>query len=436
MWTWLLYFTLTPMNYLGGLRPLVTRMVPVAGPFRSVWLASGLYMLASWVIQIALMITVLHRQGPGTLAWIMLAGTLPALLSGPVSGWMSDTLSLRTLTLLSVGGRVLTALLMGWLLRISLPLATIAYVGYGLTGAIWRPLRQRLVYVVVPPADRGAANAIIGSWTGVVTLVGAVSGGVLAGWNPSGTFLVASLVLLACLVTLAPAVPRDRTLAPSVPVPSSWWTALVEGFTAVRTTPQTLGIVVIGSAWGLIGGGYDVLLGAFATRIFPGPADNLGLLYAVDGVGVLMGSLGALRIAPGKRMVSVTVAYVAQALGWMAFSSAPTLVVAFVLLLMMRLASGVIIALDPTLLLANVPDSVHGRVVSFHAATYGMVVRISLALMGLLLAGGHVRVVGLLGGALSVAVTLWWAVWMHKRGALRFRAGEAESVPATSREID
>ncbi len=55
------------------------------------------------------------------------------------------------------------------------------------------------------------------------------------------------------------------------------------------------------------------------------------------------------------------------------------------LLAVMRTASGVIIALDTTILLATAPERLRGRITSLHMTTYGAASRVALAVFAGLL---------------------------------------------------
>ena len=75
----------------------------------------------------------------------------------------------------------------------------------------------------------------------------------------------------------------------------------------------------------------------------------------------------------------------------------------------MLVASGVIIALDTTLLFATVPERLHGRLYAVHSTTYGTVGRVSLAITGALLVSVSPRTVTLAAGVASIAVgAIWW----------------------------
>jgi hypothetical protein len=100
------------------------------------------------------------------------------------------------------------------------------------------------------------------------------------------------------------------------------------------------------------------------------------------------------------------------------------------MLAVMRTASGVIIALDTTILLATVPERLRGRVTSLHMTTYGAASRVALAAFAGLLAVTGVRTVGVLSGAASVIVGVtWW--WLNGRRArpLYMSATSAADAP-------
>ncbi|WP_371503874.1 MFS transporter [Allokutzneria sp. NRRL B-24872] len=181
------------------------------------------------------------------------------------------------------------------------------------------------------------------------------------------------------------------------------------GLAALRRYPLARRIVLVGIAWGLVGGGYEVLLAVFATRVLGADGTGIGLLYLVDGVGVLVGSLLGGRVPAHRRQLAFTIGYITQGALWTLFAASPGLLTAMAVLLGMRVASGVVIALDTTLLLESVPESLHGRVFSMHAVSYGAVLRVSLSATGALLGVVGAPALVVAGGVGSVLIGLFWA---------------------------
>jgi hypothetical protein len=100
------------------------------------------------------------------------------------------------------------------------------------------------------------------------------------------------------------------------------------------------------------------------------------------------------------------------------------------LLAVMRTASGVIIALDTTILLATVPGRLRGRITSLHMTTYGAASRVALAAFAGLLAVTGVRTVGVVAGAASVIVgAAWWSLNGRRARPLYMSATSEADVP-------
>jgi hypothetical protein len=156
----------------------------------------------------------------------------------------------------------------------------------------------------------------------------------------------------------------------------------------------------------------------------------LGVFYVVDGSAVILGSVLAVRLRRGSHLAAYAVAYVLQGAAWGAMFLGGQPVWGAALLAVMRIASGVIIALDTTILLATVPGHLRGRITSLHMTTYGAASRVALAVFAGLLAVTGVRTVGVVAGAASVIVgAAWW--WLNGRRArpLYMSATSAAGVP-------
>jgi MFS family permease len=368
--------------------------------------------LAAWTAQVALLVGVLRQHAGSDLAWVLLAATVPALAAGTPAGAIVDRHDARRIAQITSSGAVLLLAATGGTLTSTLAAGTACYALFLVSGRFADPASLRLLYATLPPSQRAAGNAALGTATGITTVIGAAIGA--AGVSTLGTGacfgLAAGLQAIAAgiLWTLAPA--RTRTPPPPGQSRPSFRRSLDETLTALRRYPLAASIITVGIAWGLIGGSYDVLLGIYGTHLLRGGGGaSVGVLYAADGAGVLAGSLLAAHLPARLERGGYALAYGLQGALWAAFAVSGSLFQAVPTLLAMRVASGVIIALDTTLLLATVPDHLHGRVYSAHAATYGAVMRVSLALTGALLLAVSPRAVTLGAGLASVLVgTAWW----------------------------
>ncbi|MEU8708605.1 MFS transporter [Streptomyces sp. NPDC048565] len=403
------------------------------------WAASALSAGSTWVMQISLFIQVLRDSSPAGLAAVQLIGTVPALAFMMVAGTLSDRMDVRRLAIGSMVAQALCLLAMVLVLDGGIWITAVFYGLQGLSNTFWPPARQQWLYGVVPPEARPLANARMGSVSGTMTVVGASLGGVLSAWSPIGGMAVACVLqILAALPLMMQAkspLPYAEPVAKGAgeaDAPEPLRKEIATGVRVLRDLPLARSVVWIGIAWGCIGGAYDVLLAAYATGSLGGSGTVLGALYVVDGVAVILGTVLAARIALRYHLPAYAGAYIFQGLAWGSFFLVGHPIVAIAVLGVMRLASGVIIALDTTLLLETVPAGLRGRVSSIHMTTYSGMARLSLALFGGLLAVSDVRTVGVCTGVASVVLGAVW--WLRRdRDAERlYTTGGPEKLPAAT----
>ncbi|MHB1446763.1 MAG: MFS transporter [Acidimicrobiales bacterium] len=387
-----------------------TRAVLAHPEVRKLWAATLMGSLAVWIAQVALIVGVLEHHAGSSLAWVLLASTAPALLVGLAGGALVDRHDPRRVARLAGLARVGLLVAVGFGLGHSLALGVIAYAVFLSLGRLSGPATVRLLYAALPTEKRAAGNAALGTVTGITTVVGAAIGGLGVGaLGVVPAFVVAAAIQAVAAGALWMLDPVPQVSKPVEDRPG-FGRSIIEGFAAVRRYPLAASVIVVGIAWGLIGGGYDVLIGLYGTRLLRGGGGlAVGLLYVADGVGVLAGSFIAPRLPAEHQRGWYALAYGFQGALWAVFALSHDLVHAMPALFLMRVASGVIIALDTTLLLATVPDRLHGRVYALHTTTYGAVMRASLAITGALLLSVSPRIVTLgVGGASIVVGAIWW----------------------------
>ena len=396
------------------------------------WAASAGNEGASWIMLVAVFVYVLHHFSASSLAIVELVGTLPALLCMPFAGAITDRHDVRRLALGSMMVQALSLLGVLVMLRVGLWEIAACYGLQGAARAVWPPARQRWLYALVrEDRSRAAANAAIGSVSGVMTIAGAALGGVLSAWSTSAALAAAAGLQFAATVPLLalarPAFPQGAQARGAL---RSLHADLAEGLTALRALPLARSVIWVGISWGLIGGAYNVLLAAYVTNDLRGGGLLLGVFYVVDGTAVILGSVLAVRLRRGSHLAAYALAYVLQGAAWGAMFLGDRPVWGAALLAVMRTASGVIIALDTTILLATVPGRLRGRITSLHMTTYGAASRVALAAFAGLLAVTGVRTVGVVAGAASVIVgAAWWALNGRRARPLYMSATSAADVP-------
>ena len=152
--------------------PLNRRMITV-----SVMLATIIQTLDTTIANVALP----HMQGSlsasqDQIAWVLTSYIVAAAIATPLTGWLCDRFSQKTVFLGSVAGFTVASLLCG----VSGSLAEIvaARLLQGLFGAALVPLSQAVLLEINPPETRGSAMAI---WGGGV-MIGPILGPTLGGW--------------------------------------------------------------------------------------------------------------------------------------------------------------------------------------------------------------------------------------------------------------
>ncbi len=170
-------------------------------------------------------------------------------------------------------------------------------------------------------------------------------------------------------------------------------------------------IIIIGVSWGLAGGGYFILIPVLGQQVYHMGGFGIGLLYVIDGIGVLAGAY-AVNEFVGKNhrraVIWYGVAYLTQALFFGVMTQFTVFVWGALMLLFMRISSGVIIPLDTYMLQTSTERAVRGRVFALHGSTYGGVMQLSFALTGLALSRIEISTVGIVIGIMSLLCGISW----------------------------
>jgi len=377
------------------------------------WIASVSTGLSGWMVQIGLFVTLVAVHSATVMATVLLIATLPALLLGPFIGSWIDRHDVPWMAAVAQWGQAVLLPVIGFLLDHHVGAMTGLYALFSVLGSLGATARQQLHYRVIAPSRWAEVNARLGGVTGITTIVGAILGGTAALWGLMDLLMLAAglrLIAGGVLWSLVP-LQRARPFEPTTDTRGSYRQTLREGFQALRTFPTASSVLLVGMAWGLIGGSYDVLLTDYGVRLWHGGGLGVSGLYITDGIGVMLGTALARVVQRQWRPHAYGLAYLLQGLFWTLFALSHTWVVAVPWLLLMRMASGLIIAWDTTLLLETVPRRLHSRVFSLHNATYGSVGKISLALTAIFLAWAGPEGIAVGAGVGSMLVgTTWWGV--------------------------
>ena len=245
---------------------------------------------------------------------VQLAGVAlwsPLLLGGVVGGWVSDRFDRRRIV---IGQFFVTipGLAILWWVEISGRLQLwMIYPVLFVTGVGWvfdMVGRRVIIYDVVGPEKIDNALALESSGTAIALAFGALAGGSLIQAAGVGWALVVMGALQIISLTTFSMVPsitqRNQSAAAGV-------SALIEGVKMLRTEKSLLSILGVTAFVNFFFFSSSPLLQVVGGKFGVGPA-LLGLLAAMLGIGMFVGSLGVARYKPRRRgLIYVVGSYVA-----------------------------------------------------------------------------------------------------------------------------
>jgi MFS family permease len=262
--------------------------------FRLLLIGTTLSNAAQWIQQVTLGWLVYDLTGSGTiLGSINLVRSVATLGLAPVAGVLIDRLARRTL-MIAVNALLLTiSLVLGLVLlsgqREVWHLFVFTFLG-GVAQAVDMPLRQTVVFLLVPRALAPNAVALVQTGWGLMRSLGPGIGGFLILWfGPGGNFLIQALAyaLIAFNITRI-AFPPAAAGGPR----RAMLQTMGEGLRYIATQPRTRAFVFMGWILPLlIIPNYVALPPIYAKDIFQGGPQVLGFLMSAVGVGGIGGGI-------------------------------------------------------------------------------------------------------------------------------------------------
>jgi MFS family permease len=340
---------------------------------------------AQWIQQVTLGWLVFDLTGSGAMLGTMnLLRSVATVGLAPVSGAIIDRFARRTLMI------VINA----WLLVVSLILGLVLVAGYsevwylfaftffgGIGQALDMPLRQTVVFVLVPRALTPNAVALIQTGWGVMRSLGPAIGGVLIIWlGPGGNFLIqAAAYGLIALNVLRIRFPPEQRTEGRVALVSN----MKAGFAYLARAPMTRTFLFMGWILPLfIIPNYLALPPIYAKNVFGGGPDVLGLLLSSVGIGGIFGGLCAASLGRvDRRGIVQLCALFLTSMSLIAFALSAQLWLACFFLASSGFFEMIFLTSNQTLLQLSIPDELRGRVTSITTLSMG------LAPLGALVAG-------------------------------------------------
>ena len=380
--------------------------------YRNLWMAKVGSQFGDWFNQVALaQITLMLTHSSAAMGFVLLCRSLPAVVFGPFVGPLVDRFPKKPLLFMTDVLRAVFAL--GYILAIVFDAHWILYVDslfLGVSGVFFDPARNATVPLVVSREELTEVYALEAGTTGLLQILGATAGGIVAiAVSPALCFVINAVSYLWSALYILRTKWQEGHSATHLH--TSYVQSLHAGFHEAAHNRVARSIIFIGISWGLAGGGYYVLIPLLGTQTFHLGGLGIGFLYSVDGIGVLLGSSLVYHLVGKNHSKAVTwygIAYITQALFFAAMTQCTLFLLGGLMLLLMRVSSGVIIPLDTYLLQTSSDPGMRGRLFALHSSTYGGVMQVSYVLMGYLFEYIGIPSAGLLIGAISLLCGISW----------------------------
>lgn len=337
----------------------------------------GISLIGTWMTHLATAWTVYALTNS---AWMLglaaFLGQIPSFLLAPFGGVLADHWDRRralvaTQALAMVQSLALAALALTHTVTLPALLGLVLF--QGLINALDVPMRQSFVKDMIErPGDLPNAIALNSSLFHASRLMGpALAGLVIAKVGAGWCFFIDGISYIAVIASLLamrlPRKPRKpRNTAPVRPL-----ARLREGFAYAFGFAPIRDILLLTAMCSLLISSYLTLLPVFATKIFHGGPQTLGLLMGISGVG----SLSAAIYMSSRRSVlglGKVIAYAPILTGTalFAFALAPAIGMAAPFLVCIGMANVLSGAACNTVLQTIVEDEKRGRVMSLYTMAF------------------------------------------------------------------
>ncbi|MGX5540624.1 MFS transporter [Bacillus wiedmannii] len=383
--------------------------------FNKLFYGQTLSVLGDWFHTVALVTFVYSiTESPFMIALTFISKGLPQLLLSPFIGGVVDRFSKKKILIFTDvlrGMIVLTYLFALYKIEIIF----ISNICLSVLSCLFEPAKQATLKNIVHQNHFVTANSLSSTMNGFMSIMGASLGGIIAqSLHIEFAFLVNSLsYFISAYFIYNMSVPSHDTFSKK----KAFFTDIKDGYTYILQTKIILTLILVGISWGIIGGAYQLLLTIYAEKIFH---TNIGILYTVQGAGLMMGSLLVnLYIFKNKEKMKKLFgwAYFLQGIFFLAFILSDQLISGIITLLCMRIAGGIIVPLDTTLLQTYTKETMMGKVFSFHYSIYGSLIQLSMFFTGWLLEILSPQIIGSLLAICCIFVSFIW-LFLFYRGKL------------------
>jgi len=355
--------------------------------FLALWIGQLVSQIGDQFVIIAVLVLI-NRLTDSTVpvGIVGLCLTAPPLLLGLIGGVFADRWNRKALMIASDVLRGLAVLALVMVRR-----ADQLYILYLITftaasvGVFFAPARNAVIPNIVPERLLLAANALIQGSQVIAMILGASMAGFIVDWLGIGfafvfdalTFFVSAIAIVTMHVSRTNVIERQGDVR-------EIWAQLKEGLSFIKRNPFLTNVMVI-TGQATFGFAAIFVLGVMHLGEVLGiDAKGFGILYAVEGLGVVVGGAILTRFVSRIRTNwVVAICMIALGVSIIAFAAAPSYMLVMVSMMVIGLSIVSARAALATLTQALVPDEKRGRVESAVAMVMGAATSVSIGLAGL-----------------------------------------------------
>jgi MFS family permease len=372
--------------------------------FRALWAALALSYTGSGAALTVLTLYVQQTRGTGTaVAALLIAGTAPRLL-GPLAGSLADRFDLRRLMIGADLGQAALFALLATLPPFPAMLTLVALAACLET--TYGPAKATMVPALVGEEELLLANSLTGVAANLYVAVGPLVGGLLfaAGGAAVALLFNAATFLASALLTRAvaaqpPAEREEGRERESLLVATR--TGLRHAFSNRVTRVVTLALLFMFAFVSID----NVALVFLVRDTLDGGSASYGVLSAIFGVGMLIGSVGVMRRSRTPATLLYLLALGLSSIGTLATGAAPALGLVALAQLASGGGNGIEIVASETIFQQRVPRHLLGRVYGLTSTAVAVGSGLAMALGGFLVDATSPRVAFLVAGAGGLLVT-------------------------------
>ena len=369
----------------------------------------------------------------GSARMVQLAGVAlwsPLLFGGVVGGWVSDRFDRRRIVIGQFFVTIPGLAILGWIEITGRLQLWMIYPVLFVTGVGWvfdMVGRRVIVYDLVGPEKIDNALALESSGTAMALAFGALAGGsLIQGVGVGWALIVMGALQVISLATFAtvPSVTARRKVA------AAGFTALIEGIKMLRTEKNLISILGVTAFVNFFFFSSTPLLQVVGGKFNVGPA-LLGLLAAMLGIGMFIGSIGVARYHPVRRgLLYVTGSYIAFAF-MVGFALSPWYATSAMFLVCASIGMGFFGSTQSILVMDSVSEERRGRALGLLSSAIGVLP------LGMLAVGEIAEVFGA-SQAVAIGVltgALLMTLFLRVRPEAIYQRQILEEVVASSREL-